>query len=357
MAEDHHDREEGLSRRLALASMLLAGPGVLYAVSRNGLKQFSPFNPAEAAFARAQTSPTIPVIVRDTTSFYWQTVLAGARRAGEESNIHILELGAQSESDTGRLVSMLDIAVAANPLAVVIAPMQLAASGKSIKDAAQKTKIIGIDSTVDANSADFTSILSGDDLQAGRIAADILADRIKKTYADAEGDVAQITASPGVSALDGRARGFREQLAARYGALNIVVEKVADGEAATGRRLMEGLISEYSELRGVFASDRAMAHGAAQAIAEKKTNKTGDTINLVGFDWDDELIKELKDGTIAALVVRDPFRLGYESIKTALAASKGEQVPGRIDIPASVITKANISSARSQELLHPGLGQ
>jgi ribose transport system substrate-binding protein len=138
--------------------------------------------------------------------------------------------------------------------------------------------------------------------------------------------------------------------------LNVVVEKVADGEAATGRRLMEGIISEYSELRGVFASDLAMAHGAAQTIAEKKTNKTGDTINLVGFDWDDELIEELKDGTIAALIVRDPFRLGYEGVKTALAASMDEQVFGRIDIPASVITKANINSARSQELLHPTIG-
>ena len=216
--------------------------------------------------------------------------------------------------------------------------------------------MIGIDSAADTNSVGFTSILTGDDLQAGRMAADILAERIKKTYADAEGDVALITTSPGVVALDHRVRGFREQLAAKYGALNIVVAKVADGEAATGHRLMEGIISEYSELRGVFASDLAMAHGAAQAIAEKKTNKTGDTINLVGFDWDDELIKELKDGTIAALVVRDPFRLGYESVKTALAASKGEQVPGRIDIPASVITKANISSARSQELLHPTIG-
>ena len=356
MAQDHHDRQGGLSRRLALASMLLVGPGVLYAVSRNGLKQFSPFNPAQAASTGAQTRPTIPVIVRDTTSFYWQTVLAGARRAGEELNVHIVELGAQSESDTGGQVSILEIAVAANPLAVVIAPMQLAALGKSIKDAAQKTRMIGIDSAADTNSVGFTSILTGDDLQAGRMAADILAERIKKTYADAEGDVALITTSPGVVALDHRVRGFREQLAAKYGALNIVVAKVADGEAATGHRLMEGIISEYSELRGVFASDLAMAHGAAQAIAEKKTNKTGDTINLVGFDWDDELIKELKDGTIAALVVRDPFRLGYESVKTALAASKGEQVPGRIDIPASVITKANISSARSQELLHPTIG-
>jgi len=356
MAQDHHDREDRLTRRLAIASMLLAGPGVLCAVSRNGLKQLSPFNPAEAASTAAQSSPTIPVIVLDITSFYWQTVLNGARRAGEELKINIVELGAQSESDSGGQISILEIAVAANPAAVVIAPRHFAALGKSINNAAKKTKIVGIDSAADANSVGFTSILTGDDLQAGRMAADILAERIKKTYADAEGDVALITASPGVAALDHRARGFREQLAARYGALDIVAEKVADGEAATGRRLMEGIISEYSELRGVFASDLAMARGAAQAIAEKKTNKTGDTINLVGFDWDDELIKELKDGTIAALVVRDPFRLGYESVKTALAASKGEQVPGRIDISASVMTKANISSARSQELLHPTIG-
>jgi ribose transport system substrate-binding protein len=353
MAQDHYDRQGGLSRRLALASMLLASPGFLYAVSRNELKQFDPFSPARAASAGAQTGPTIPVIVRDTTSSYWQTVLAGARRAGEELKINIIEPGAKSGSDPGGQISILETAVADSPVAVVIAPMQVAGLGKSINDAAKKTKIIGIGSAVDANSSAFTSFLTSDDVQAGRIAADVLADRIKMTYADAEGDVALITASPGVFALEDRAKGFREQLAARYGALNIVVEKVADGEAATGRRLTEDIISEYSELRGVFALDLAMTLGAAQAIAEKKTNKTGDTINLVGFDWDDDLIKELKDGTIAALVVQDPFRLGYESVKTAHAASKGELVPGRIDIPASVITKLNISSARSQELLHP----
>ena len=32
-------------------------------------------------------------------------------------------------------------------------------------------------------------------------------------------------------------------------------------------------------------------------------------------------------GTVAALLVRDPFRIGYEGVKTALAAAKGEQVP------------------------------
>ena len=83
------------------------------------------------------------------------------------------------------------------------------------------------------------------------------------------------------------------------------------------------------------------------------TNKTGDKINLVGFDWDDKLLKFLQVGTIAALVVQDPFRMGYDGIKTALAASKGERVPTNIDTGANLITKANMNSARSQELLNP----
>jgi ribose transport system substrate-binding protein len=45
--------------------------------------------------------------------------------------------------------------------------------------------------------------------------------------------------------------------------------------------------------------------------------------------------------------------MGYESVKTALAASKGEQVPANVDIGATLVTKANMSSPHSQELLHP----
>jgi hypothetical protein len=43
--------------------------------------------------------------------------------------------------------------------------------------------------------------------------------------------------------------------------------------------------------------------------------------------------------------------LGYDGITTALAASKGEHVPTSVDTGASLITKANMNSPRSQELL------
>lgn len=69
-----------------------------------------------------------------------------------------------------------------------------------------------------------------------------------------------------------------------------------------------------------------------QAIAE---NQVSDKIMLIGFDSDDKTVKLLADGNIKALIVQDPFRMGYEGIKTALAASKGEKVPESVDTGAS----------------------
>jgi ribose transport system substrate-binding protein len=95
-----------------------------------------------------------------------------------------------------------------------------------------------------------------------------------------------------------------------------------------------------------------MTQVVSQAVVDKKTN---DKINVVGFGSDEKLVKFLQDDVIAGLVVEDPFRMGYESVKVALAASKGEQVSANIDTGATLVTKANMSSARSQGLLKPNL--
>ena len=76
---------------------------------------------------------------------------------------------------------------------------------------------------------------------------------------------------------------------------------------------------------------------------------------MVGFDSDDKLVKLLADGHLAAIVVQDPFRMGYDGIKTALAASKGEKVPENVDTGVNLITKENMNSERSKELLTPNV--
>jgi ribose transport system substrate-binding protein len=127
-----------------------------------------------------------------------------------------------------------------------------------------------------------------------------------------------------------------------------LAEKVADGQAVTGLNIMTDLITAYPNLRGVFSD----ALFIGQAIAE---NKAADRIKFVTFDSDSKLVGFLKDGSITALVVQDPFRMGYDGVKTALVASKGEKVEAKIDTGVSVITKENMEEPRSQELLNPKL--
>jgi ribose transport system substrate-binding protein len=303
---------------------------------------------AFGACAMAQTKQTVAIIVKDTTSPYWQAVLAGARKAGRDLSVNVVELGAQSESDTNGQIDMLEKAVASNPAAIVLAPAQAAALGRPIDEAAKKVKIIGIDSTADTKA--ITSLLATDNVNAGRIAAEALAAAITKTYGDTEGNIVTITSMPGVAALDQRAKGFKEVLAAKYRALDIVADRVADGKPTTAINIMKDIIANTPDLRGVFVSDPIMTQAVGQAVAE---SKSGDKINVVGVGSDQKLVELLQGDTIAALVVEDPFRMGYDGVKTALAASKGEQVAANVDTGATLITKANMRSARSQELLNP----
>jgi ribose transport system substrate-binding protein len=350
MVFEHHDHENDERRRHFIERLVRTATAVFLLVSGGLSNVLSDLSSAQAATSVAQATPTIPIVVKNKTSPYWQRVLAGARKAGQDLGVNVVEMGADSEVDFNDQIEILAKAAALAPAGIVIAPVQSAALRTPISSAAKKTKIIGIDS--DADSPAFASILKTDKVLAGSLAADILADQIKRTYADAEGDVAIITSASGVASPDQRASGFTDQIKSKYGALDIVAHKVGDDQVSTGYQIMMDLIANYPELRGVFASSLAMAKGAALAVAEKKTNLGGDLINVVCFGADNSLVELLKSGTVAALIVQDPFRMGYDGIKTALAASRGEAVPRNIDTGAILITKANINSARSQELLN-----
>ena len=65
--------------------------------------------------APAAAADTIPIIVKDTTSFFWQIVLAGARKAGKDLGVNVPELGAQSEADINGQITILENAVSGKP--------------------------------------------------------------------------------------------------------------------------------------------------------------------------------------------------------------------------------------------------
>jgi ribose transport system substrate-binding protein len=290
---------------------------------------------------------TIAVIVKDTTSFYFQIVLAGARQAGKDLNVKVSELGTQSEADVNGQIAVLENAVAAKPAAVVIAPVDFKALGAPIDAAAKLVPVIGIDSSADSKA--FSSFLTTDNVQGGRIAADGLAAAIKAKTGAIKGDVALITNLPNAGSLEARKKGFIEELA-KYPDLHLTADKYADGQAATGLNIATDIITADPNLVGIFASNLIMAQGVGQAVAE---NKIADKVALVTFDSDDKTLGFLDDGTIAALVVQDPYRMGYDGVKTALAVSKGEKVEANLDTGANLVTKANENDPKISALIHP----
>jgi ribose transport system substrate-binding protein len=302
------------------------------------------FGPAYAA------DVTIPVIVKDTTSPYWQIVLAGACQAGKDLGINVPQLGAQSESDINGQISILENAVAGKPAAVVISPTEFKALGAPIDEAAKSVPIIGIDSSADSQA--FSSFLTTNNETGGQVAADGLAAAIQAKTGAMKGDVALINSLPGVGSLTARDKGFTEQLAAKYPDLHLVATKVADGQATTGLKITTDLLTANPNLVGIFADNLIMGEGAGQAIAE---NKVADKVALVNFDSDDKTLGFLKDGTTAALVVQDPYRMGYDGVKTALAVSKGEKVEANVDTGANLVTKGNMDDPKIAALINPKL--
>lgn len=299
-------------------------------------------------FASSQEM-TIPVIVRDTTSSYWQTVLAGARKAQQELGIKVPEFGVQTETDINGQIAILENAVSSGANAIVIAPIEFTALGGPIDAAAKTLPVVGIDSA--ANSKAFTSFLTTDNEQGGRLAADGLAAAIAAANeGKVEGDVALIVANAGSGSDDARARGFREQLASKHPGLNLYSDKVADGQPSTGLNMTTDMLVAKPDLKGIFVTNLQMSQGAGQAISE---NNMKDKVALIGFDSDDKTTSFLASGVIDGLIVQDPFRMGYDGVMTAYKAVKGEAVEKAVDTGANLITTANMDEPRHKHLLNP----
>jgi ribose transport system substrate-binding protein len=92
--------------------------------------------------------------------------------------------------------------------------------------------------------------------------------------------------------------------------------------------------------------------GAALAISARDL---ADKVACVAFDSSDTLIEDLKRGAIDALVVQDPFRMGFESVKTIVDKLDGKTPPKRVDLSARVVRREDLAKPEIKELLNPDL--
>ena len=64
---------------------------------------------------------------------------------------------------------------------------------------------------------------------------------------------------------------------------------------------------------------------------------------FVGFDWDTNLVAGLQDGRIDALIVQDPYRMGYLAVENLVKVLKKEKVDKFVDTGAQLVTQETLA--------------
>ena len=64
-----------------------------------------------------------------------------------------------------------------------------------------------------------------------------------------------------------------------------------------------------------------------------------------------KVVADLKAGAIQAMVVQDPFQMGFQTVKTLVDKLDGKAPPKRIDLSAKVIFAEDVDKPENQRLL------
>lgn len=290
----------------------------------------------------------IGVVPKAVAHVFWQSVHAGAVAAGREADVDIEWIGPAQETDFSRQIEIVDSMVNGRMDGIVLAPTEATALVRSVERAAEQGIPLAIfDSGI--NTESYVSYVSTNNYQAGVLGARKLAEMLGD-----EGTIALVKSVPGSSSTMEREQGFEDTLAKEFPAIKIADTRYCMSSRAKALEVSENMLTAHPDLDALFASAEPGTVGAAKAI---RGRELGDKVLLVGFDFSDTIEQDLKDGMTDALVVQDPFQIGFTAVKSVVDALDGKTPQKRIETPIHVLTADDLSRPEIDELLHPDLGK
>lgn len=286
----------------------------------------------------------IAVIPKATSHIFWLSVRAGAEAAGQKFGVEILWNGPPQETDYDRQMQIVDSMLTQHVDGIAVAATEKKALNRSLDRAAElKIPVTVFDSGVD--STNYMTFVATNNYEGGKLAARELARLV-----GGQGKVAMIMNAPGSASTMDRERGFEDVLKAEFPKIEIAARQYSMSNASKGRAAAENILSAQSDLNGIFASSEPSSMGAALAL---KSRGLSGKVKCVAFDASDPLIEDLKGGTLDAIVVQDPFKMGFEAVKTLVDKLNGVTSPKQIDLPARLVKKEDLDKPDVHELLYP----
>ncbi|WP_163580130.1 ABC transporter substrate-binding protein [Gracilibacillus saliphilus] len=266
--------------------------------------------------------PYVAIVSKGFQHQFWQAVQRGAEQAAEEFDVEITFEGPENESQVDKQIEMLQAALDKNPDAIGFAALDSQAASPLLESAEEsEIPVIAFDSGVDSDIPLTTA--STDNYEAAALAADKMAELIGE-----EGKVALVVhdqvSVTGVQRRDG----FVETIEEKYPDIEIVDTQYGGGDHLESTNLAKTMMQAHPDIAGIYGSNEGSAIGVVNAVRE--LGKEGE-VTVVGFDSGKQQIDAIKDGVMAGAITQNPEGIGYETVKAAVDALNGEEVPENID--------------------------
>ncbi|MFQ6163569.1 substrate-binding domain-containing protein [Sinorhizobium meliloti] len=276
------------------------------------------------------------------TNPYLVTMVAGAKAAAKEwqakgVNIDLLVTNG-GDTDTARQVSDLEDLYAQGVKGVLIFPGDSVMIGDTVTNVFNAEKIPVVITDIGIRSGDYVSQIVTDNYAGGRQAGDYMAHHLPKGS-----KVVTLDNAPTSDNGQARQRGFED--AAREAGLVVLAERIVPTLTLdSARRAAEDLLVADPDVKGIFTLNQLILQGAYQVIDQ--AGRAGD-ITLTAFDVDPISYKMVLDGKIDALVVQDPYRMGYDGMNSMIVSLEGGTVDKNVDLHTRLLTRENVETFAS----------
>lgn len=297
---------------------------------------------------------TIAVIPKGTSHMFWQSIHAGANRAGQELGVEVIWRGPLREDERDSQISEVEGFISRGVSGIALAPLDEVALVGPVSDAvARKIPVVIFDSGL--RSDDYVSFVATDNVEGGRLGGERLVESMK-----GKGKVVLLRYAEGHDSTGKREEGFLRAMKAHPEIQVISSNQYVGADVEGAYKKTESILSSYKkpdgtiDVDGIFTVNESSSFAAMRVLQD---NRWVGKVHFVGFDASANLIKGLQDGVLDGIVLQDPVRMGYLAVKTLVAHIRGEKVEKRIDTGVHVATKENMDQAGMRELVHPDVTQ
>jgi len=324
---------------------------------------------AMAACGSAAKSNTIAVVAKGESHAFWQAVKAGAEAAAKEDGYEVTFRGPASESakDLPSQIEMVQTALSNNVAGLVLATIGTGFTDLLLDANDKGIPVVQFDSGIWADDVaalgDKNPILAGvatSNTAAAAVAADHLFEEIKDDIAaSAEAYVVGVIQHDETQTGIDRAQGFIDRFV-----------ELADADSTTaGKYVIEKEVKPGDADNAYVSALEALYEKGAQAIfmsnegvvkqvydATKAAEGKYDSILFCGFDAGTkqiEWIKATSGPKLLGSVAQDSYSIGYEAVKTCIAAIKGESVTD-VAIAGAWYDASNIDEMIANNLVYEG---